>query len=47
MYAHVIFRRRPDPFSKAAEASFRLPSGRKWRLAERRVAVVGLLVKGV
>ncbi len=45
MYAHVIFRRRPDPFSKAAEASFRLPSGRKWRLAERRVAVVGLLVK--
>jgi hypothetical protein len=45
MYGQVIFRRRPDPSLKAAEVSFRLASGAKWRLAERRVAMVRLLVK--
>ena len=45
MYAQVIFHRRPGPPSKAAAASFRLASNTRWRLAERRVAIVGLLVK--
>ena len=49
MYGQVIFHRRPDPSLKAAEVSFRLASGTKWglagRLAERRVAMVRLLVK--
>ncbi len=49
MYGQVIFLRRPDPSLKAAEVSFRLASGTKWRLAgrltERRVAMVRLLAK--
>jgi len=45
MYGQVIFHRRPDPSLKAAEVSFRLASGTKWRLAERRVAMVRLLDK--
>jgi hypothetical protein len=45
MYGQVIFHRRPDPSLKAAEVSFRLASGTKWRLAERRVAMVRLPVK--
>jgi len=45
MYGQVIFHRRPDPSLKAAEVSFRLASGTKWRLAERRLAMVRLLVK--
>jgi hypothetical protein len=43
MYGQVIFHRRPDRSSKASEVSFRLASGRKWRLAERRVAIVGFV----
>ena len=46
MYGQVIFHRRPDPSLKAAEVSFvRLASAGQWRLAERRVTVVRLLVK--
>ncbi len=45
MYGQVIFRRRPDPSLNAAEVSFPLASGARWRLAERRVAIVRLLVK--
>src|SRR5208337_1718471 len=45
MNAQVIFHRRPDPSSKAAEVRFPLTSGTRWRLAERRVAIVRLLVK--
>ena len=45
MYGQVIFHRQPGPSLKAAEVSFRLASGTKWRLAERRVAMVRLLVK--
>ena len=45
MYGQVIFHRRPDPSLKPAEVSFGLASGTKWRLAERRVAMVRLLVK--
>ncbi len=44
MYAQVIFHR-SDPSSKAAEVRFPLTSGTRWRLAERRVAIVRLLVK--
>lgn len=44
MYGQVIFHHRPGPSLKAAEVSFRRASGRKWRLVERRVAMVGLLV---
>ena len=43
MYGQVILHGRPDLVSKVAEASFRL--GRKWQLAERRVAIVRLLEK--
>ena len=43
MYGQVILHRRPDPVSKVAEVSFRL--GRKWQLAERRVAIIRLLEK--
>ena len=45
MYGQVIFHRRPDPSLKAAEVGFRLASSAKWRLAERRVAMVRLLVR--
>ena len=45
MYGQVIFHRRPDPSVKAAEVSFRLASGTKWRLAERRAAMVRFLFK--
>ena len=45
MHVQEIFHRRPGPFLNAAEVSFRLASGAKWRLAERRVAMVGLLVE--
>ena len=45
MFAQVIFHRRPYPSWKAAEVNFALPSGTRWRLAERRVAIVRLLVK--
>ena len=45
MYGQVIFHRRPDPSLNAAEVSFPLASGARWRLAERRVAIVRLLVK--
>jgi hypothetical protein len=41
----VMYGQRRDPSLKAAEVNFRLASGRKWRLAERRVAMVGFLVK--
>ena len=44
MYGQVIFHRRPDPSLKPAEVSFHLASGTKWRLAERRVAMMRLLV---
>jgi hypothetical protein len=44
MYGQEIFHRRPDPSFNAAEVRFRLASGAKWRLAERRVAMVCLLV---
>jgi hypothetical protein len=45
MYAQVIFHRRPAPSSKGAGATFRLASNTRWRVAEMRVAIVGLLVK--
>jgi hypothetical protein len=45
MYGQEIFRRRSDPSLNAAEVSFRLASDTKWRLAERRVAMVRLLVE--
>ena len=45
MCGRVIYHHGPDPSLKAAEVSFRLASGRKWRLAERRVGMVRLLVK--
>ena len=45
MHAQAIFHRRPEPSSKSAGASFGLASNTRWRLAERRVAIVGLLVK--
>jgi hypothetical protein len=45
MYGRVIYHHGPDPSLKAAEVSFRLASGRKSRLAERRVGMVRLLVK--
>jgi hypothetical protein len=45
MYGQVIFHRRPDPSLEVAEVSFPLASGTKWRLAERRLAIVRLLVK--
>ena len=44
MYGQEIFHRRPGPSFNAAEVRFRLASGAKWRLAERRVAMVRLLV---
>ena len=44
MYGQEIFHKRPDPSLNAAEASLRLASGAKWRLAEKRVAMVRLLV---
>jgi hypothetical protein len=45
MYGRVIHHEGPDPSLKGAEVSFRLASGRKWRVAERRVAMVRLLAK--
>jgi hypothetical protein len=45
MYGQDIFHRRPGPPLNAAEVSFRLASGAKWRLAERRAAMVRLLVE--
>ena len=45
MYGQEIFHRRPDPSLNAVEVSFRLASGTKWRLADRRVSMIGLLVK--
>jgi hypothetical protein len=44
MYGQEIFHRRLDPSLNAAEVSFRLGSGVKWRLAEKRAAMVRLLV---
>ena len=44
MYGQEIFHRRPDPSFNAAEVRFHLASGAKWRRAERRVAMVRLLV---
>jgi hypothetical protein len=44
MYGQVIFHRRPDRSLKATEVSFR-PAGGKWRLADRRVAMVRLLIR--
>jgi hypothetical protein len=44
MYGQEIFHRRPDPSFNTAEVRFRVESGAKWRLAERRVAMVRLLV---
>ena len=44
MYGQEIFHRRLDLSLNAAEVSFRLASGAKWRLAERRVVLVRLLV---
>jgi hypothetical protein len=44
MYGQLIFHRRPDLSLKGVEVSFRLASGMKWRVAERRVAMVRLLV---
>ena len=45
MYGQEIFHRRPDPSLNAAEVSFSLASGTKWRLADTRGATVRLLVK--
>ena len=45
MYGQVIFHRRPDPSLTVAKLSFRLASGGKWGLAERRVAMLRLLVE--
>jgi hypothetical protein len=44
MYGQEVFHRRPDPSFNAAEVRFHLASGAKWRLAERHVATVRLLV---
>ena len=43
MYGQVILHGRLYPASKAAEVSFH--PGRKWQLAERRVAIIRLLEK--
>jgi hypothetical protein len=43
MYGQVLLHGRPDLVSKVVEASFSL--GRKWQLAERRVAIIRLLEK--
>jgi hypothetical protein len=45
MYGQVIYHRVLDPSLKAAKVRFRPASGGKWRLAERCVAMVHLLVK--
>jgi hypothetical protein len=45
MHAQQIIRHHPGPSSKAAELSFRALSGTRLRLAERRVAIVRLLVE--
>jgi hypothetical protein len=45
MHVQEIFHRRPHPSWSAAELSFRLASGAKSRLAERRAAMVHLLVE--
>jgi hypothetical protein len=45
MYVQDIFHSPPDRSLSAAEASFRLASGAKRRLAERRVALVSLVVE--
>ena len=45
MHAQWIFHRHLAPSSKAAKVSLGVELGTRWRLAERRVAVVGLLVK--
>ena len=45
MHVQEIFHRRPDWSLNAAEVSFRLGSGAKWRLAERRAAMLHLLVE--
>ena len=45
MYGQAIYHHVLDQSLKAAEVSFRLASGRKWRLAEGRVTMVRLLVK--
>ena len=44
MYGQEIFHRRPDPSLNVADVRFRLASGAKWRLAERRAAMGRLLV---
>ena len=45
MHVQEIFHRRPDWSLNAAEVSFRLGLGAKWRLAERRAAMLHLLVE--
>jgi len=45
MYGQVIFHRRPDPSLNAAEVSFPQVSRARWRLTERRVTIVHLLVE--
>jgi hypothetical protein len=45
MHVQEIFHRRPHRSLSAAEVSFRLASGAKSRLAERRAAMVHLLVE--
>ena len=45
MYGQEIFHRRPHQSLSGAEMTFRLASGAKSRLAERRAAMVHLLVE--
>jgi hypothetical protein len=45
MHVQEIFHRRPHRSLSASEVSFRLASGAKVRLAERRVAMVRLLLE--
>jgi hypothetical protein len=45
MYGQEIFHRRPDPSLNAAEVGVHLAAGAKSRLAERRAAIVHLLVE--
>jgi hypothetical protein len=45
MHVREIFHGRPHGSLSAPEVSFRLTSGAKWRLAERRAEMVRLLVE--
>jgi hypothetical protein len=45
MHVQEIFHRQPHRSLSASEVGFRLASGAKWRLAERRAEMVRLLVE--